>query len=152
MDTNARSAPAATLHRTRHGVAASPATDQVARLGTLEPAPPSAGGALDGAPGACAVTLTGPRAPAARSDRPAPFEDAAPRPADVRSAASRLRVRALRVALRRAVRRLGRLMRTWRRRQAESDALRAMSDRELRDMNVSRYDVADAVRRPFWRS
>ncbi|MBR0683869.1 DUF1127 domain-containing protein [Roseomonas eburnea] len=79
-------------------------------------------------------------------------QDVAPRRAELLSGASRLRARILRSSMCRAVGRLTRLMHLWRRRLAESNKLREMSDRELRDMNVNRYDVAHAVRRPFWRS
>jgi uncharacterized protein YjiS (DUF1127 family) len=43
------------------------------------------------------------------------------------------------------------LLRLWRRRMRESRELSLMSDRELRDMNVSRYEVEHAARKPFWR-
>ena len=88
---------------------------------------------------------------AAHRQRPMHSQDAPPRRAEVLSAASRLRAHMLRSSMRRVVWRFRRLMRLWRRRLAESNELRAMSDRELRDMNVNRYDVAHAVRRPFWR-
>lgn len=144
-------------------------------------APPSARGAIDAGLGICAVTLAGPGGrtgaearntvgqsegvampkadapvgagdPAAQPEASIQSGDAPPRRTDIWAAASRLRARHLRIAMRRAVRRLTRLMRVWCRRLAESDELRAMSDRELRDMSVSRYDVAHALRRPFWRS
>lgn len=101
-------------------------------------------------PKADALVATGD--PAAQPERSAQSGDAPQRRADIWAAASRQRARTLRVAIRRAIQRLTRLMRVWRRRLAESDELRAMPDRELRDMSVSRYDVAHALRRPFWRS
>ena len=73
-------------------------------------------------------------------------------PAAERAAARRLRSRVLRVVARRAVRRVTRLLRLWRRRMAESDELRAMSDRELRDFGISRYDVEHEAKKAFWRT
>lgn len=68
------------------------------------------------------------------------------------TAARRTRARVLRVVARRAVRRIARLLRLWRRRMAESDELRAMSDRELRDFGISRYDVEHEAKKAFWRA
>jgi uncharacterized protein YjiS (DUF1127 family) len=68
------------------------------------------------------------------------------------TAARRLRARVLRVVARRAVRRVTRLLRLWRRRMAESDELRAMSDRELQDFGISRYDVEHEAKKAFLRA
>jgi len=65
------------------------------------------------------------------------------------TAARRTRAR---VVARRAVRRIARLLRLWRRRIAESHELRAMSDRELRDFGISRYDVEHEAKKAFWRA
>jgi uncharacterized protein YjiS (DUF1127 family) len=54
--------------------------------------------------------------------------------------------------LQRSAGRVGRLLRLWRSRLRESHELSLLSDRELRDMNVSRYDIAKAMRKPFWRA
>jgi uncharacterized protein YjiS (DUF1127 family) len=54
--------------------------------------------------------------------------------------------------LRRAVGRVCFLLRLWRSHMRESQELRLLSDRELRDLNVSRYDIAEAERKPFWRA
>jgi uncharacterized protein YjiS (DUF1127 family) len=66
--------------------------------------------------------------------------------------ARRTRARVLRVVARRAARRIARLLRLRRRRMAESDELRAMSDRELRDFGISRYDVEHEAKKAFWRA
>ncbi len=47
---------------------------------------------------------------------------------------------------------MARLLRLWRRRLAESDELLAMSERELRDLGISRYDAEHAAKRAFWQS
>jgi uncharacterized protein YjiS (DUF1127 family) len=57
-----------------------------------------------------------------------------------------------RVLLRRLVARVRHLLCLWRRSIAESDELRAMSDRELRDMGISRYDAEHAAKQAFWRN
>lgn len=62
-----------------------------------------------------------------------------------------MRARLLRVVVRKAFRRVKRLLRLWRRRLAESDALRTMSDRELRDFGITRYDAAHEAKKVFWR-
>jgi uncharacterized protein YjiS (DUF1127 family) len=43
------------------------------------------------------------------------------------------------------------LLRIWRRRAVEGDELRRMSDRELRDLGISRYEAGLEARKPFWR-
>jgi uncharacterized protein YjiS (DUF1127 family) len=43
------------------------------------------------------------------------------------------------------------LLRLWRRRMRESQELEALSDRELRDLGVTRYEVAQEARKAFWR-
>ena len=83
--------------------------------------------------------------------RDAQYDDATAPPAAERPAARRLPGRFLRVVLRRTFRRGTRLLRLWRSRMRESQELGLLSNRELRDMNVSRYDVAQAERKPFWR-
>jgi uncharacterized protein YjiS (DUF1127 family) len=79
-------------------------------------------------------------------------DGAAPRRTAELSAACRLRARFLGVVLRRAVGRVTRLLRLWRRRMAESDELRAMSDRELRDFGMSRYDAEHEAKKAFWKA
>ena len=68
------------------------------------------------------------------------------------TAARRPRVRALGILLRRTVRRVRRLLRSWRRRVVESNELRTMSDRELRDFGISRYDAEHAAKQAFWKN
>jgi uncharacterized protein YjiS (DUF1127 family) len=51
----------------------------------------------------------------------------------------------------RALRRAAGLLRSWRRRIAESDELRTMSDRELRDFGINRYEAEYEARKAFWR-
>jgi uncharacterized protein YjiS (DUF1127 family) len=47
--------------------------------------------------------------------------------------------------------RLAGRLRLWRRRIAESYELRSLSDRELRDFSVNRYEVHHELRKPiFW--
>jgi len=53
--------------------------------------------------------------------------------------------------LRSAIERPGRLLRLWRTRIRESDELNQLSDRELRDFGVNRYEVEHATRKAFWR-
>jgi len=43
-------------------------------------------------------------------------------------------------------------VRTWVRRSHDRRALARLSDRELRDLGVTRYDVAVEAGKPFWRS
>ncbi len=79
--------------------------------------------------------------------------DSAARPlAAEHFAARRPRARVLRVVVRRTVRRMTRLLRSWRRRMAESNELRAMSDRELRDFGISRYDAEHVAKKAFWKA
>ena len=40
---------------------------------------------------------------------------------------------------------------TWQRRCRERDQLAGLSERELRDMGMTRYEAAALARRPFWR-
>ena len=68
------------------------------------------------------------------------------------TAARRTRARVLRVVARRTVRRVTRLLRLWRRRIAESDELWTMSDRQLRDIGISRYDAEHAAKKAFWKA
>jgi uncharacterized protein YjiS (DUF1127 family) len=43
-------------------------------------------------------------------------------------------------------------MRTWAQRSQDRRELARLSDRELRDLGVSRYDAAIEAGKPFWRS
>ena len=88
----------------------------------------------------------------ARDKRMTHADGAAPLQTIEHSAARRPRARILRVVARRTVRRVTRLLRLWRRRMAESDELRAMSDRELRDCGISRYEVEHEAKQAFWRA
>jgi uncharacterized protein YjiS (DUF1127 family) len=47
---------------------------------------------------------------------------------------------------------LSALIKEWRRRARGRRELAALSDRCLRDIGVTRYDVAREVRKPFWRA
>jgi uncharacterized protein YjiS (DUF1127 family) len=40
----------------------------------------------------------------------------------------------------------------WRRRSAERRALVSATDKILRDIGITRYDVASEARKPFWRA
>ncbi len=42
------------------------------------------------------------------------------------------------------------LLREWRRRRRDRNVLAAMSDRALRDIGLTRYDMEVEVRKPFW--
>jgi uncharacterized protein YjiS (DUF1127 family) len=42
-------------------------------------------------------------------------------------------------------------LRLWRRRIQERDALAHLTDRELQDMRISRYDIGSEIHKPFWR-
>jgi uncharacterized protein YjiS (DUF1127 family) len=42
-------------------------------------------------------------------------------------------------------------LRLWRERVRERDALTRLTDRDLQDMRVSRYDLETEIRKPFWR-
>ena len=57
----------------------------------------------------------------------------------------------VRAAAGRALRRAAGLLRLWRRRIAESDELRTLSDRELRDFGINRYEAEYEARKAFWR-
>ncbi len=57
-----------------------------------------------------------------------------------------------RIALPRPFGAIARLLKLWRRRIAESDELLAMSERELHDLGISRYDAAHAAKQAFWKS
>lgn len=48
-------------------------------------------------------------------------------------------------------RRIRDTLQLWRQRRSERDALSRLTERELRDMRLSRYDVETEVRKPFWR-
>jgi uncharacterized protein YjiS (DUF1127 family) len=41
---------------------------------------------------------------------------------------------------------------TWQRRSRERDHLAAMTDRELRDAGLTRYDAIALSNKPFWRA
>ena len=56
-----------------------------------------------------------------------------------------------RIFLRRVVKRVMHMLSSWRRSVAESNELRAMSDRELRDIGISRYDTVHRANQGFWR-
>jgi uncharacterized protein YjiS (DUF1127 family) len=43
------------------------------------------------------------------------------------------------------------ILATWVSRSRERDLLAQMSDWELKDIGVSRYDAAREIRKPFWR-
>jgi uncharacterized protein YjiS (DUF1127 family) len=47
---------------------------------------------------------------------------------------------------------LGALLGEWRRRARSRRELAMLSDRCLRDMGVTRYDVDREARKPFWRA
>jgi uncharacterized protein YjiS (DUF1127 family) len=47
---------------------------------------------------------------------------------------------------------LSALIKEWRRRTRGRRELAALSDRCLRDIGLTRYDVAREVRKPFWRA
>jgi uncharacterized protein YjiS (DUF1127 family) len=44
------------------------------------------------------------------------------------------------------------MLRLWRRRIREREELAAMSERDLRDLRLSRSDVVVELRKPFWRA
>ena len=46
---------------------------------------------------------------------------------------------------------LPRLVHTWRRRLHERSLLAALADRDLRDIGITRLDVARECDKPFWR-
>lgn len=89
---------------------------------------------------------------AALDECPTHADGAAPLPAAEDAAVHRPRARVLRIVARRAVGRVTHLLRLWHRRIAESDELWAMSDRELRDIGLSRYDAEHAARKALWKA
>ena len=44
------------------------------------------------------------------------------------------------------------LLDAWRRRLRDRRELMAMSDRDLKDIHLTRYDVLFEARKPFWRA
>jgi uncharacterized protein YjiS (DUF1127 family) len=46
---------------------------------------------------------------------------------------------------------LARTLRLWRSRARERRAFHVVEDRDLRDLGLSRYDVARELAKPFWR-
>jgi uncharacterized protein YjiS (DUF1127 family) len=70
---------------------------------------------------------------------------------DAETAAGRLRARVRRVVIRRAVKRMTRLLRLWRRRTTESNEFRLMSDRELWDLGIHRHEADYEAKKAFWR-
>jgi uncharacterized protein YjiS (DUF1127 family) len=50
-----------------------------------------------------------------------------------------------------ALARLDAVIRQWRDRAREREALAQMSDRELRDIGLSRTDILGELAKPFWR-
>ena len=66
-------------------------------------------------------------------------------------AARHPRLCVVRAAVGRALRRAAGLLRLWRCRIAESDELRTLSDRELRDFGINRYEAEYEARKAFWR-
>jgi len=42
--------------------------------------------------------------------------------------------------------------RRWRRRRRDRDALASMSERDLHDLGISRYDAWREIRKPWWRA
>jgi uncharacterized protein YjiS (DUF1127 family) len=41
---------------------------------------------------------------------------------------------------------------TWRRRSREREILMTMSDKELKDIGITRYDAQYEAHKPFWRA
>jgi uncharacterized protein YjiS (DUF1127 family) len=68
-----------------------------------------------------------------------------------RDAPSRLRRRAVRRPLRRALDRSVATLRAWRQRSRERAELARLDDRMLRDIGVTRCDVWREINKPFWR-
>lgn len=58
---------------------------------------------------------------------------------------------AARHGLREAAHRAATLLREWRRRQRDREALAALDERALRDIGLSRADAEFIVNKPFWR-
>jgi uncharacterized protein YjiS (DUF1127 family) len=50
------------------------------------------------------------------------------------------------------VRELTSTLHTWRRRSTERDMLTCLTERDLRDMGISRYEAAQEACKPFWRA
>jgi uncharacterized protein YjiS (DUF1127 family) len=46
---------------------------------------------------------------------------------------------------------VGRLLKTWRARSRERQALAKLDSRDLRDIGLSRWEVEQEVAKPFWR-
>jgi uncharacterized protein YjiS (DUF1127 family) len=44
------------------------------------------------------------------------------------------------------------LLNTWRVRVRDRRALAPMSERSLKDIGITRYDVLNEIRKPFWRA
>ena len=57
----------------------------------------------------------------------------------------------VRAAMHAAFERVATLLHLWRRRLAESSELRSLSDQELRDFGINRYEAEHAARQAFWR-
>ena len=68
-----------------------------------------------------------------------------------RDAPPRLRRRAVRRPLRKALDRIGATLRAWRQRGRERAELARLDDRMLRDIGVPRCDVWREINKPFWR-
>lgn len=85
------------------------------------------------------------------ADRMAVGGHAAPSGLALEAAARQWRARVWRIIVRRAIKRAARRLRLWRRRMTESDELRAMPDRELRDIGVNRYEAEYEARKAFWK-
>jgi uncharacterized protein YjiS (DUF1127 family) len=68
-----------------------------------------------------------------------------------RDAPSRLRRRAVRRPLRKALDRIVATLRAWRQRSRERAELARLDDRMLRDIGVTRCDVWREINKPFWR-
>jgi uncharacterized protein YjiS (DUF1127 family) len=56
-----------------------------------------------------------------------------------------------RLSVRRRLAALAARVRHYRQVQHERTQLRALSDRDLRDIGISRYDALREARKPFWR-
>jgi uncharacterized protein YjiS (DUF1127 family) len=73
-------------------------------------------------------------------------------PPGERAAVRRLRGRFMGAVLRDMFWRAKSQLRMWRRHVAESNELRTLSDRELRDFGISRYDAEHAAKVAFWKA
>ncbi len=49
-------------------------------------------------------------------------------------------------------RRVARMIAIWQRRVRERHQLGTMTDRELRDVGITRFDADELARKPFWRT